>query len=41
MRLDVIYDEGGLGREPMIRIFGKDPLETVKKTLKILDEAFK
>lgn len=28
---DVIYDLGDLGKEPMIRIFGKDPLDVVKK----------
>ncbi|MEM4576942.1 MAG: bifunctional hydroxymethylpyrimidine kinase/phosphomethylpyrimidine kinase [Candidatus Nezhaarchaeales archaeon] len=28
---DVIYDLGDVGKEPMIRVFGKDPLDVVKK----------
>jgi hydroxymethylpyrimidine kinase/phosphomethylpyrimidine kinase len=32
---DVIYDEGGWGKEPMVRILGKDPAEVVGKAIKI------
>jgi len=32
---DFIYDEGGIGKEPMIRVLGKDPNEVVRKILKI------
>jgi hydroxymethylpyrimidine kinase/phosphomethylpyrimidine kinase len=32
---DVIYDEGGWGKEPMIRILGKDPAEVVQKVIEI------
>lgn len=28
---DIIYDEGDLGREPMIRVFARNPLELLKK----------
>ena len=28
---DVIYDEGGLGKEPMIRILGKNPNDVISK----------
>ena len=31
---DFIYDEGGIGKEPMIRVLGKNPLEVVNKALK-------
>jgi hydroxymethylpyrimidine kinase/phosphomethylpyrimidine kinase len=31
---DFIYDEGGVGKEPMIRVLGKNPVEVVQKTLK-------
>jgi hydroxymethylpyrimidine/phosphomethylpyrimidine kinase len=31
---DVIYDEGDVGKEPMIRVLGRSPLEVVKKILK-------
>ncbi|MBN2466847.1 MAG: bifunctional hydroxymethylpyrimidine kinase/phosphomethylpyrimidine kinase [Deltaproteobacteria bacterium] len=30
---DVIYDLGGVGKEPMIRVFGKTPQEVVRKVL--------
>ncbi|MCD6353892.1 MAG: bifunctional hydroxymethylpyrimidine kinase/phosphomethylpyrimidine kinase [Proteobacteria bacterium] len=30
---DVIYDLGDMGKEPMIRIFGKTPQEVIKKVL--------
>ncbi|OGP54476.1 MAG: bifunctional hydroxymethylpyrimidine kinase/phosphomethylpyrimidine kinase [Deltaproteobacteria bacterium RBG_13_52_11] len=32
---DVIYDEGGWGKEPMIRILGRDPGEVVQKVIEI------
>jgi len=32
---DVIYDEGGRGKEPMIRILGRDPGEVVRKVIEI------
>ena len=32
---DFIYDEGGMGKEPMIRVLGKDPNEVVQKILAI------
>lgn len=31
---DFIYDEGEVGKEPMIRILGKDPMDVVHKILK-------
>ncbi len=33
---DIIYDQGGVGKEPMIRILGKNPSDVVKKMLKII-----
>jgi hydroxymethylpyrimidine/phosphomethylpyrimidine kinase len=32
---DFIYDEGGVGKEPMIRVLGRNPMEVVHKILKI------
>ncbi len=32
---DFIYDEGGVGKEPMIRVLGKNPMEVVQKILKV------
>jgi hydroxymethylpyrimidine/phosphomethylpyrimidine kinase len=32
---DVIYDEGDVGKEPMIRVLGRNPVEVVQKILKI------
>ena len=32
---DFIYDEGDVGKEPMIRVLGKNPMEVVRKALKI------
>jgi hydroxymethylpyrimidine kinase/phosphomethylpyrimidine kinase len=32
---DVIYDEGGWGKEPMIRILGKNPDEVIHKVIEI------
>jgi len=31
---DFIYDEGDVGKEPMIRVLGKNPQEVVNKILK-------
>jgi hydroxymethylpyrimidine/phosphomethylpyrimidine kinase len=36
---DIIYDTGGLGKEPMIRILGKNPGEVFKKLKKILNHS--
>jgi len=32
---DFIYDQGDIGKEPMIRVLGRTPLEVVQKMLKI------
>jgi hydroxymethylpyrimidine kinase/phosphomethylpyrimidine kinase len=32
---DVIYDEGGWGKEAMIRVLGRDPAEVVQKVIEI------
>jgi hydroxymethylpyrimidine kinase/phosphomethylpyrimidine kinase len=32
---DAIYDQGGWGKEPMIRILGRDPGDVVRKAIKI------
>jgi hydroxymethylpyrimidine/phosphomethylpyrimidine kinase len=32
---DFIYDEGGVGKEPMIRVLGRNPMEVVQKILKV------
>jgi hydroxymethylpyrimidine/phosphomethylpyrimidine kinase len=31
---DFIYDEGDIGKEPMIRVLGRDPMDVVDKILK-------
>jgi hydroxymethylpyrimidine/phosphomethylpyrimidine kinase len=31
---DFIYDEGDVGKEPMIRVLGRNPMEVVTKILK-------
>ena len=33
---DIIFDTGGLGKEPMIRILGKDPKDVLKKLEQIV-----
>ncbi len=33
--VDVVYDRGDVGKEPMIRVFGLDPMDVVSKVLKI------
>ncbi|HON59467.1 MAG TPA: bifunctional hydroxymethylpyrimidine kinase/phosphomethylpyrimidine kinase [Smithella sp.] len=33
---DIIYDPGGWGKEPMVRVLGKHPVEVVHKVLSIL-----
>jgi hydroxymethylpyrimidine/phosphomethylpyrimidine kinase len=35
---DLIFDPGGVGREPMIRVLGRDPAEVVVKALSLLNE---
>jgi hydroxymethylpyrimidine kinase/phosphomethylpyrimidine kinase len=32
---DVIYDRGDIGKEPMVRVIGKNPADVVRKVLKI------
>jgi hydroxymethylpyrimidine/phosphomethylpyrimidine kinase len=34
---DFIYDEGDVGKEPMIRVLGRNPMEVVDKILKTVD----
>ena len=34
---DFIYDEGDVGKEPMIRVLGKNPMEVVQKILNVAD----
>ena len=34
---DMIYDLGGVGKEPMIRIIGRDPGEIVGKVRYLID----
>jgi len=38
---DVVYDEGSIGKEPMMRIFGRSAEDVVEKLLKIVEEAQK
>jgi hydroxymethylpyrimidine/phosphomethylpyrimidine kinase len=33
---DVIYDQGGIGKEPMIRVLGKNPSDVLSKLSKII-----
>ena len=35
---DFIFDEGGVGKEPMIRVFGRTPREVVEKALKAVGD---
>ncbi len=39
--LDAIYDQGGWGKEPMVRILGKNPSQVVDKVLKIAKSLLK
>ncbi|MGD0917360.1 MAG: thiamine-phosphate synthase family protein, partial [Thermodesulfobacteriota bacterium] len=32
---DFIYDEGEVGKEPMVRVLGRNPMEVVQKILKV------
>jgi hydroxymethylpyrimidine/phosphomethylpyrimidine kinase len=34
---DFIYDKGDVGKEPMIRVLGKNPTDIVDKLLKVID----
>jgi hydroxymethylpyrimidine/phosphomethylpyrimidine kinase len=38
---DIIYDTGGIGKEPMIRILGKDPEDVVSKLETIINSFIK
>ncbi|MFH1075902.1 MAG: thiamine-phosphate synthase family protein, partial [Pseudomonadota bacterium] len=33
---DIIFDRGGQGKEPMIRLLGKDPDEVINKILALM-----
>jgi len=33
---DIIYDRGGWGKEPMVRVLGRNPVEVVNKALTVL-----
>lgn len=35
-KAEIIYDRGGVGKEPMIRVFGRDAIDIAKKILEIL-----
>jgi hydroxymethylpyrimidine/phosphomethylpyrimidine kinase len=35
---DVIFDRGDVGKEPMIRVLGRDPDEVVDKVLRLTEE---
>jgi len=35
---DVIFDRGGVGKEPMIRLLGKDPTDVLEKLRRIISE---
>lgn len=37
---DIIFDLGGHGKEPMMRVLGNNPKEVVSKLKKLIDEAF-
>lgn len=37
--VDLIYDRGEVGKEPMVRVLGRDPAEVVAKVLKICAQA--
>ncbi len=32
---DILYDTGGIGKEPMVRVFGKTPKDVAKKVIQI------
>ncbi|WP_067617024.1 bifunctional hydroxymethylpyrimidine kinase/phosphomethylpyrimidine kinase [Dissulfuribacter thermophilus] len=34
---DLIWDDGDIGKEPAIRVLGKDPLDVVKKALSLIE----
>ena len=38
MMPEVVYDEGDVGKEPMIRVLGHDPDEVVDKVIRIFNE---
>jgi hydroxymethylpyrimidine/phosphomethylpyrimidine kinase len=35
---DIIFDRGDVGKEPMVRVIGKNPDEVVRKVLKVKRE---
>ena len=37
--VDLIYDRGEVGKEPMLRVLGRDPAEVVAKVLRIWAQA--
>jgi hydroxymethylpyrimidine kinase/phosphomethylpyrimidine kinase len=38
---DLVYDEGDVGKEPMIRVLGTNPLQVVEKVSRIKSECYK
>ncbi len=38
---DIIFDRGDVGKEPMVRILGRDPMDVVHKILRIADHLTK
>ncbi|MDH4268473.1 MAG: phosphomethylpyrimidine kinase, partial [Deltaproteobacteria bacterium] len=32
---DIIFDRGGMGKEPMIRVLGRDPEDVVAKVVRL------
>jgi hydroxymethylpyrimidine/phosphomethylpyrimidine kinase len=32
---DIIFDRGGMGKEPMIRVLGRDPEDVVAKVIRL------
>ena len=36
---DIVYDEGDVGKEAMIRVLGSNAVEAVEKLLRIIEEA--
>jgi hydroxymethylpyrimidine/phosphomethylpyrimidine kinase len=35
---DIIYDRGDIGKEPMTRVLGTDPMDVAEKIIKIAKE---
>jgi hydroxymethylpyrimidine/phosphomethylpyrimidine kinase len=34
---DIVWDKGSIGKEPMMRLFGKNPTEMISKLIKIIE----